>query len=124
MGNLTAKDVRIFLPAKDFEISKDFYQALGWKKLSDGKDAAMMELAGCRFLLQNYYQEDWAGNFMMTVIVEDAQAWHDHVVSIFEAKNYSGVWVKPPAMQPWGAFTTYVCDPSGILIHFAQFDKD
>jgi catechol 2,3-dioxygenase-like lactoylglutathione lyase family enzyme len=124
MANLTANDVRIFVPAKDFSVSKDFYQALGWKMLLDGDDVAMMELANCRFLLQNYYHKDWAGNFMLTVIVEDAQAWHDFVVSVFEKKKYPGVWVKPPAMQPWGALTTYVADPSGVLLHFAQFDKD
>jgi catechol 2,3-dioxygenase-like lactoylglutathione lyase family enzyme len=123
MSNLTVKDVRVFVPAKDFGVSKDFYRALGWKMVSDSKDVAMMELANCRFLMQNYYQKDWAENFMLTVIVEDAQAWHDHVVSVFEERKFKDVWVKPPAMQPWGALTTYVCDPSGILIHFAQFDN-
>jgi len=41
----TASDVRVFVPAKDFSISKEFYQALGWKLNWEDAELAEMEIA-------------------------------------------------------------------------------
>ena len=55
--------VRPFLPAKDFDLSKRFYGALGFEKVLDG-DVAIFKMGGSGFILQRYYQEEWAENFM------------------------------------------------------------
>src|SRR3546814_2184103 len=54
---------RPFLPAKDFELSKRFYEALGFEKLLDA-DVAIFRMGRGEFLLQSYYQKEWAENFM------------------------------------------------------------
>ncbi|MCI5083280.1 MAG: hypothetical protein MRY78_16405, partial [Saprospiraceae bacterium] len=69
--------IRVFVPSKDFEISKAFYQALGWKMLWNDDDLADMELGGHRFYLQKFYNKDWAENFMLHIIVDSAQEWYD-----------------------------------------------
>lgn len=56
--------IRPFLPAKNFELSKRFYEALGFEKLLDS-DVAIFRLGRGEFLLQSYYQKEWADNFMM-----------------------------------------------------------
>lgn len=64
------KDVKIFLPAKDFKVSLDFYIMLGWKEnwIKSG-ELAELELAGSRFYLQNYFVKKWAYNFMIYMLV-------------------------------------------------------
>ena len=111
--------VRPFLPSKDFDLSKRFYEALGFEKLLDG-DVAIFELGSSGFILQRYYQKDWAENCMMQLMVDDLDAWWSHI-SALDLPGKFGVPVpRPPEMQPWGLRITYVVDPSGVLWHVAQ----
>ena len=48
---------RPFMPAKDFDISKSFYEVLGFKKLLD-RDVAIFSAGSGGFILQRHYQED------------------------------------------------------------------
>lgn len=121
--NLNVSDVKTFVPAKNFQESFDFYTQLGWesKFRADDDGIAILELADCRFYLQNYYQKDWAENFMLHILVEDAQAWYEHARSIVELGGFEAARVQEPQKQEYGAIVTFVHDPSGVLLHFAQF---
>ena len=110
---------RPFLPAKDFDLSKRFYEALGFTKVLDG-EVAIFEMGTSSFILQNYFQKDWAGNFMMQLMVDDLDAWWTHVLSLDLPNRFNAPEPKPPAMQPWGLRVAYVVDPSGVLWHIAQ----
>jgi hypothetical protein len=121
MLNLKVADVRAFVPAKDFAISKAFYTALGWKLTEITEKLALIELAEWRFYLQDYYVKEWAENFVIFISVEDAQAWHDHASAALKERSYLDARVWPPKAEEWGALTTYAIDPSGVLIHFAQW---
>ena len=87
--SLLATDVKVFVPAKNFQDSLQFYTALGWKInfRAENDDIAELELADCRFYLQNYYNKAWANNFMLHITVQDAQAWHDHAAKVIEQGN-------------------------------------
>ncbi len=111
--------MRPFLPAKDFGLSKRFYEAIGFEKVLDGEVAIFNVNAG-GFILQNYYQEDWAHNFMMSLMVDDLDAWWEHLASLDLAANFGVSPPKPPAMQPWGLRIIYMTDPSGVLWHVAE----
>lgn len=54
---------RPFLPAKDFKLSKSFYEALGFQKLLDSQ-VAIFGIGASSFILQNYFQKEWAENPM------------------------------------------------------------
>lgn len=125
MPNLNASDVRVFMPAKDFATSKSFYTALGWKLTEIDEGLAVLELADRRLYLQNYYVKDWADNFMIHITVEDAQAWHDHVSAVLGGSKFLDARVQAPKQEPepYGALVTYVWDPSGVLLHFAQWNQ-
>jgi len=110
---------RPFLPAKDFAISKRFYEALGFEKLLDS-EVAIFQMGASSFILQNYFQKDWAENFMMQLIVDDVDAWWTHLASLDLPARFGVQAPKPPAMQPWGLRIAYVYDPSGVLWHVAQ----
>jgi hypothetical protein len=111
--------VRPFLPAKDHDLSKRFYEALGFEKLLDA-DVAIFRLGSGGFILQRYYQKEWAENFMMQLMVDDLDAWWVRIQSLDLPKTFGVVAPKPPALQPWGLRVAYVFDPSGILWHVAQ----
>ena len=112
---------RPFLPAKDFERSKQFYEALGFAKVLDAEVAIFrIGPAGGGFILQNYFQKEWAENFMMQLMVDDLDAWWAHVVALDLPARFGVPQPKPPAVQPWGLRVAYVVDPSGVLWHVAQ----
>ena len=117
MGTETA---RPFLPAKDFDVSKRFYEALGFTKVLDAGDVAIFRMGASSFLLQKYYQKEWAENFMMQLMVDDLDAWWAHVSSLDLPGRFGVTAPKPPAIQPWGLRIAYVVDPSGVLWHVAQ----
>jgi len=110
---------RPFLPAKDFALSKSFYEALGFEKLLDA-DVAIFKVGHSGFILQNYYQEDWAGNFMMSLMVDDLDAWWAHIEELDLPGRFSVPPPKPPANQSWGIRIAYVIDPAGVLWHVGQ----
>lgn len=118
----SALDIKVFVPAKDFEQSLKFYTLLGWqvKWRAEDDSLAELELANCRFLLQNFYVEDWANNFMLHITVDDPQAWHDHVQAVVQAEGFEGVRVQPPKDAGY-AVVTHVIDPAGVLLHFARY---
>lgn len=111
--------VRPFLPARDFDLSKRFYEALGFTKVLDG-DAAIFRMGASSFILQNYFQKEWAENFMMQLVVDDLDAWWAHIASLDLPAHFGVPAPKPPAMQPWGLRVAYVFDPSGVLWHVVE----
>jgi hypothetical protein len=110
---------RPFLPAKDFAVSKSFYEALGFEKLLDG-EVAIFKTGSGSFILQNYFQEDCDSNYMMQLMVDDLDAWWAHIEGLDLPGKFKVRAPKAPAMQPWGLRIAYLVDPSGVLWHIAQ----
>lgn len=114
------ESARPFLPALDFAKSKAFYEAMGFEKELDGEDVAIYRIGSTSFLLQRYYQKEWAENFMMQLLVDDLDAWWEHISALDLPETYGVPSPTPPTMQPWGLKIAYVFDPSGVLWHVAQ----
>ncbi len=111
--------VRPFLPTKDISVSKDFYEALGFELTLDSV-VVIFRVGHGGFILQQHYHEDWAGNCMMQMVVDDLDAWWAHIESLDLPGRFGVSPPKPPAMQPWGLRIAYVVDPAGVLWHVAQ----
>lgn len=111
--------VRPFLPTLDFSKSRDFYEALGFEKLFDG-EVAIFQTGSGGFLLQRYYQKEWAQNTMLQLVVDDLDAWWEHITSLDLPSRFGVPQPKAPAMQPWGLRVAYLIDPAGVLWHVAQ----
>lgn len=111
--------MRPFVPAKDFDRSKRFYETLGFEKVLDG-EVAIFNVASGGFILQRYYQKDWAENFMMQLMVDNLDVWWAHIDTLDLPSMFGVQPPKPPAMQPWGLRVAYVYDPCGVLWHVAQ----
>jgi predicted enzyme related to lactoylglutathione lyase len=117
---LSIRDLKAYVPAKDFELSKRFYLALGFTLSPGWGDTADFELNGHRFRLQNYYVKDWADNFMMVMGVDDVEAWHRHISSVVTEGGFATVGVNPPEAVGDGHRVLHVVDPSGVLLIFVQ----
>jgi len=68
-------DLKTFVPAKDPEISKKFYVDLGLAVNWSTEQIAELQIGSFRFLLQTFYVAEHAGNFVMSLAVEDLNAW-------------------------------------------------
>lgn len=111
---------RPFLPSRDFERSKAFYEALGFQKLLDGSDVAIFRAGVGEFLLQRRYQKEWAENCMMQLMVDDLDSWWAHILRLDLPRRFAVQPPQSPAVQPWGLRVAYLIDPCGVLWHVAQ----
>jgi uncharacterized glyoxalase superfamily protein PhnB len=116
-------DLKAFVPAKNYELSKRFYLDLGCTEKWGNDQACELELGGFRFLLQNFYVKEHAENFMMHLMVENADTWWEHIESIGLLDKYNLYMAKPPELQPWGLRVLYLTDPTGVLWHIADRPK-
>jgi hypothetical protein len=112
--------LRPFVPAKDFDVSIRFYEALGFRVTLKDKGIAILKTEGFSFILQNYYVQEWAENCMLQMLVRDVDAWWEQNNPEALSTRFA---VKPagaPAMQSWGMRVGFVFDPSGVLWHIAE----
>ena len=116
---LAIKDLKVYMPSKDFAISKRFYSALGFTMTEGWGGTADFELNGNRFRLQDYYVKDWADNFMVVMGVDDVEEWHQHVRKIAGSGEFGNVRIKPPETVG-SSIVLHVVDPSGVLLVFVQ----
>ncbi len=114
-----AELARPFVPAKDFALSKRFYETIGFCKLLDG-DVAIFGIGAGGFILQNFFRKEWAENFMMQLMVDDLDSWWRHIQELDLPAQFGIPQPKPPALQPWGLRVAYLLDPSGVLWHITQ----
>ncbi len=119
MGNLTAVEIKAFVPARDFALSKQFYEDLGFTVAWSSDDLAYLRHGETSFLLQDFYEEAHAENFMMHLLVEDVAAWWRHVQEQDLVAKYR-VKAEPPADQPWRIRDFVLIDPTGVLWRIGQ----
>jgi hypothetical protein len=121
MSNIPAgtEAVRPFLPTKDFDLSRRCYETLGFDKVLDG-DVAIFNAGSGGFILQRRYQEDWAENCMVQLMVDDLDAWWAHLANLDLEGRFGVPPPRAPAMQPWGLRAAFLIDPAGVLWHVAQ----
>jgi hypothetical protein len=120
MIDLKLTDVRPFIGSRDFDISKAFYEALGWTTEYLDDQLALMVNGAHGFYLQRYYQKDWLENTMLHLTVADATACHAQIAEVLASGAYDEARVAPPKQEDYGALVTYVWDPAGVLLHLAQ----
>jgi catechol 2,3-dioxygenase-like lactoylglutathione lyase family enzyme len=110
---------RPFLPTRDFERSKRFYETLGFEKTLDG-EVAIFRVGAGGFILQRFYRKELAENLMLQLMVDDLDAWWAHLGTLDLENQFGITTFREPAMQPWGLRVAYLSDPAGILWHVAE----
>ncbi len=115
----TIKNLRVYVPAKNFERSTKFYSALGFRMTKAWGGTFDCELGGHQFRLQDCYVKAWADNCMIVLGVDDVAAWHALVENVVAGGRFPGVRVTAPE-QAGESTVLHVWDPSGVLLVFVQ----
>lgn len=113
--DLKSIEAKAFVPARDFDLSKRFYQAIGFTLEWSTDELACFRHNQSAFLLQNFYVKNH--NFMMSLLVENVDAWWDHISA---AATPFGISMERPANRSWGMRDFPLIDPSGVLWRIGQ----
>ena len=119
MSELETVEIKAFMPARDFALSKQFYQDLGFELAWSSENMAYLHHGNCSFLLQDFYVREHADNFMMHLLVTDVDAWWRHVEARGIASKYN-INAGPPEDRPWGIRDFTLVDPTGVLWRIGQ----
>lgn len=112
--NLAVVESKPFVPARDFDASKAFYLALGFEIAWSSDALAEVRHGRASFLLQHFHVQAHSENFMMHLLVEDADDWHAHVLASGVAERF-GVRIDTPEDRAWGMRDFTLTDPTGVL---------
>lgn len=125
MSDLEPIELKAFLPAKDYELSKQFYQDLGFTLCWAEDNLAYLHYGDhgshgkLGFLLQRFYVQEFAENLMMHLLVKDVDAWWSAIQDKKIIEKYR-VRAEPPEDRPWKLRDFILVDPSGVLWRIAQ----
>tara|TARA_Y100000782_G_scaffold32744_1_gene36306 strand:- start:15 stop:374 length:360 start_codon:yes stop_codon:yes gene_type:complete len=117
---MNLKSIRPFIGAKDFEISRAFYRAMGFEEVLLPPKMALFRIGDFGFYLQDYYAKDWVDNTMLFLEVEDLEAHLAQLKALALPDRFPGVRVSDIVHNDWGP-EFFVHDPSGILWHIGSF---
>ena len=121
----TIRDFRPFIicTPETYEATKSFYADLGFQKLWDDGGSACEFATGFdaqRFLLTLHHNIEPPQNAMLQFWVEDTQAWYEYMKGLKLDEHHPSITITEPEVTPWGWLITYVADPAGVKLHFAQ----
>jgi hypothetical protein len=125
MPELEAIELKAYLPARDFEVSKQFYQDIGFTLCWSNAGLALLhygphgELGNPSFLLQDYYVKEFAENLQMHLLVKDVDAWWAQIQAKQISQKYA-VQIGPPEDRDWKMRDFTLFDPAGVLWRVAQ----
>jgi len=118
-----AKSIRTFIGAKDYALSRKFYQELGFEEVVLSKDMCLFKVnEQLNFYLQDAYVKNWINNSMVFLEVDNIdQCWQELQAKELPSK-YKGVKLSEIKNLDWGR-ECFLHDPSGVLWHFGQFKE-
>ncbi len=112
-------DIKPFVPSKDYTLSLNFYNAMGFSTLWRDDQLALMAYDGFKFFLQNFYQKEFAENFVMHLLVANADDWWIKTNQLFITTEYPYT-ITEPEDKEWGMREFTFLDPSGVLWRIAN----
>src|SRR5665647_1654078 len=116
--NNKVTSIRLFIGAKDYELSRSFYRDLGFEEIILSNDMSLFKKDQIGFYLQKAYVKDWIDNSMIFVEVEDLESYWQNLLTLDLTTKYQGIKLKPIKNYDWGK-ECFVHDPSGILWHLS-----
>ncbi len=119
----TAKSIRPFIGAENFDESRQFYKDLGFEETVLFKNMSLFRVSdSLGFYLQDAYVKNWIDNSMIFLEVDDVDRYWSELQSLALDKKYKTVRLTPIKESDWGR-ECFMHDPSGILWHFGEFKK-
>ena len=116
---LRVTEIKAFVPAKDFALSKGFYRDIGFTLASDGGGVAYFHVGDASFLLMDFCAAGAAESFNMHLLVGDLDAWRRSIVASGVVEKYK-VTLSEIESQPWRMRDFRLTDPSGVTWRIGQ----
>jgi catechol 2,3-dioxygenase-like lactoylglutathione lyase family enzyme len=116
-----AKSIRPFIGAKNYAVSRKFYQDLGFEESIISPDMSYFKTNEMGFYLQDAYVKDWIDNLMIFMEVDDVKRFWNELLALNLTAKYDTVKLTSVRELAWGR-ECFVHDPSGILWHFGEFN--
>ena len=114
---MNVTDIKVFVPSKDYEVSKSFYAEIGFKSKFITDDLTLFQNEACCLYLQRFYNQELADNFMLQVCVSDIEEAFN-VCSSSEHKTR----ITPIQQEAWGK-VFYLWGPAGELLHITELSS-
>jgi uncharacterized glyoxalase superfamily protein PhnB len=114
------KSIRPFIGAENFELSRSFYNDLGFQESILSHSMSYFKTGETGFYLQDAYVKDWIDNSMIFLEVDNVARYWNELEALNLSAKYKGVRLTPIKDYDWGR-ECFMHDPSGILWHFGEF---
>jgi catechol 2,3-dioxygenase-like lactoylglutathione lyase family enzyme len=114
--------IRPFIGAKNFEQSRNFYEDLGFTEIFLQPKMSLFQKNQIGFYLQDAFVQDWIDNTMVFIEVENLDQAYSDMFALNLKTKYPTVKLVPIRVEHWGR-EFFLHDPSGILWHFGEFNK-
>lgn len=109
-----------FVPSgRDFERAIAFFGELGFAVAWRAGDMAGLRFDAAYFILQQIDIPVWQENQMLTIEVDQLDAYWRHLASKELEQRFPGVRIKAPEDYPWGR-EVHIIDPAGVCWHVRQ----
>lgn len=108
-----------FVPSgSNFETSKQLFLELGFIITWDAGGYIGFEKDGCKFILQEYDNKEFAENLMISVKITNAAEFWNFVTEKKLPERF-GIKITKPAQQPYGIEVNMI-DIAGVCWHFVE----
>ncbi len=114
------KSIRAFIGAKNFQLSRQFYNDLGFEESRVSPNMSLFRIDHLSFYLQDAYVKDWVDNSMLFLEVSDLDDYRNRLLELNLHNTYDRVTLSKIHNNDWGR-EVFMHDPSGILWHFGEF---
>lgn len=114
------KSIRPFIGSRDFQISREFYKAIGFQEHLISKDMSVFRMSDFSFYLQDAYVKKWINNTMVFLEVKELDEYLAHLRGLDLTATFKGVKLSSIVENDWGR-EFFLHDPSGVLWHIGSF---
>jgi len=119
--NYSARSIRTFIGAKNYNLSIQFYKELGYEHVLIGEKLSYFRIQeNIGFYLQDAYIKDWINNTMIFLEVDELDQFELDLNAKDLVTKYNGVRISKIHNESWGR-ELFMHDPSGVLWHFGEF---
>jgi uncharacterized glyoxalase superfamily protein PhnB len=109
-----------FVPSgPKFRETLAFLGEMGFETVWEHDGYAGLRYGGAYFILQDIDVADWQTNQMVTVEVEDLDAYWSELAPKDLTAKFPGTKLRPPTNFPWGR-EIHIVDPGGVCWHVRQ----
>jgi len=109
-----------FVPAgPDFDVALAFFAELGFDAAWRQGGLAGLKFGAAAFMLQDIDVPEWQKNQMLTLEVDDLDAYWRAIDAKDLETRFAGVRARAPTEFPWGR-EVHIIDPAGVCWHVRQ----